>query len=145
MTAEYPWWVGVEGLVAASGKVVSVNVGAPRTVTWAGRAVTSANGGRRVVTRVAARGVNLVGDNQADRRVHGGPDKAVYCYAAEDYAWWCDELGTPVGPGTFGENITTVGIDLRSCVIGEQRSRRSPPTSKPNSNRASFVGRYVPT
>ena len=65
---------------------------------------------------------NLVGDEQADRRVHGGVDKAVYSYAAEDYAWWSAELGTEVGPGTFGENLTTVGIDLRVCVIGERWS-----------------------
>ena len=64
------------------------------------------------------RGVNLAGDDQADRRVHGGPDKAVYSYAIEDYAWWSAELGVDIDAATFGENLTTEGIDLSACVIG---------------------------
>lgn len=69
---------------------------------------------------VAVRGVNLVGDDQADRQVHGGPDKAVYAYAAEDIAWWATLLGTDLGPGAFGENLTTRGVDLWGAVIGER-------------------------
>ncbi len=42
---------------------------------------------------VLAAGVNLAGDDQADRRVHGGPDKAIYAYALEDYRWWSERLG----------------------------------------------------
>ena len=99
-------------------RIVSVNVGRPRTVTWAGRAVTSAIWKAPVWGRLAVAGVNFEGDDQADRRVHGGPDKAVYAYATEDYAWWCAELGTEVGNATFGENLTTEGIDLNGCVIG---------------------------
>jgi MOSC domain-containing protein YiiM len=98
--------------------ILSVNVGTPRTVTWAGRAVTSAIWKVPVEGRVAVRGVNLAGDDQADRRVHGGPDKAVYSYAIEDYAWWSERLGVEVGAATFGENLTTEGIDLNACVIG---------------------------
>lgn len=70
--------------------------------------------------RVQVRGVNLDGDDQADRSVHGGPDKAVYAYTAEDLRWWTDERGRDVGPGTFGENLTTLGIDLAGAVIGER-------------------------
>ena len=69
-------------------RVVSVNVGVPRTVEWHGRAVTSAIWKQAVDGPVAVDGVNLHGDDQADRRVHGGADKAVYAYAAEDYAFW---------------------------------------------------------
>ena len=98
--------------------IVSVNVGTPRTVAWAGRAVTSAIWKVPAEGRVAVRGVNLAGDDQADRRVHGGPDKAVYSYAAEDYAWWSAELGVDIDAATFGENLTTEGIDLSACVIG---------------------------
>jgi MOSC domain-containing protein YiiM len=105
-----------EGNVTAT--ILSVNVGMPRTVTWAGRAVTSAIWKLPVGGRVTVRGVNLDGDDQADRRVHGGPDKAVYSYAIEDYAWWSERLGGEVGPATFGENLTTEGIDLNACVIG---------------------------
>ncbi len=101
-------------------RVISVNVGLPRTVNWAGRSVTSCIWKKPVNGRVLVEGINLHGDDQADRRVHGGPDKAVYAYAAEDYAWWGDVLGRHLGAGTFGENLTTEGIDLSACVIGQE-------------------------
>ena len=64
-------------------------------------------------------GVNLHGDDQADRRVHGGPDKAVYAYSVEDYAWWAT-THRALAPGTFGENLTTSGIDLNECQPGDR-------------------------
>jgi MOSC domain-containing protein YiiM len=97
---------------------VSVNVGGVRTVEWYGRAVTTGIWKAPVAGRVAVRGVNLDGDDQADRRVHGGPDKAVYAYAVEDYAWWSEQLGHELGPATFGENLTVEGVDLGALVIG---------------------------
>jgi len=99
-------------------RVVSVNVGAVRTVEWHGRAVSTGIWKSPVDGRVAVRGVNLAGDDQADRRLHGGADKAVYAYAAEDYAWWSAELGREMGPATFGENLTVEGLDLGALVIG---------------------------
>ena len=101
-----------------TGRLVSVNVGAVRTVEWHGRTVTTAIWKAPVEGRIAVRGVNLAGDDQADRRVHGGPDKAVYAYSAEDYAWWSVELGRELGPGTFGENLTVDGVDLGASIIG---------------------------
>src|SRR5262245_60141471 len=77
----------------AAATVVSVNVGLPRTVEWHGRLVRTGIWKAPVDARVRVEGVNLVGDGQADRRVHGGPDKAVYAYAVEDYEWWSGELG----------------------------------------------------
>lgn len=100
-------------------RVLSVNVGLPRTVMWRGREVTSAIWKEPVHGPVWIAGVNLAGDDQADRRVHGGPDKAVYAYAAEDYVWWAPVTG-PLQPGTFGENLTTVGLDLRASCIGDR-------------------------
>src|SRR5215831_7047103 len=101
-------------------KVVSVNVGLPRVVEWYGRRVETAIWKEPVEGRVAVRGVNLAGDGQADLRVHGGRDKAVYSYAAEDYAWWSDALGLSLGPGTFGENLTFEGVDLSGAEIGSR-------------------------
>jgi MOSC domain-containing protein YiiM len=101
------------------GRLVSVNVGRPRQVDWHGRSVTSAIWKHPVDGRVRVAGVNADGDDQADRRVHGGPTKAVYAYAADDYRWWESELGAPLGPGTFGENLTAAGVDLASAVVGE--------------------------
>jgi MOSC domain-containing protein YiiM len=100
-------------------RVVSVNVGTPRVVDWFGRRVTTAIWKEPVAGRVAVAGVNVDGDDQADRRVHGGPAMAVYAYAAEDYAWWSDRLGSSLAPGTFGENLTLEGVDLHSCAVGE--------------------------
>lgn len=99
--------------------VVSINVGQPRTVEWRGRSVTTAIWKSPVTGPVPVAGVNLDGDDQADRRVHGGPDKAVYAYATEDYHWWSQTLG-PLQPGSFGENLTTVGIDLNRSSIGDR-------------------------
>jgi MOSC domain-containing protein YiiM len=73
-----------------------------------------------VAGRVAVRGVNIEGDDQADRRVHGGPDRAIYAYASEDTAWWEEELGRELGPGIFGENLTLSGIDVTGALVGER-------------------------
>ena len=100
-------------------KVVSVNVG-PVAPFRAGRATRSAIVKRSVSGPVAVQGVNLEGDEQADRDHHGGPDQAVYAYARESYAWWERELGRALAPGLFGENLTTEGLDVDGAVIGER-------------------------
>ena len=104
------------------GACVSVNVGRPRQVSVRrGRPVMSAIGKAPVSGRVRVAGVNVDGDDQADRTVHGGPDKAVYAYAREDELWWAARLARDVVPGMFGENLT-VGRRRRerSAVIGER-------------------------
>jgi MOSC domain-containing protein YiiM len=67
-----------------TGEVVAVNVGAVRAVALGARVITTGIWKQPVAGRVPLEGVNLRGDDQADRSVHGGPDKAVYAYAAED-------------------------------------------------------------
>ncbi|MGH3768399.1 MAG: MOSC domain-containing protein [Pseudonocardiaceae bacterium] len=101
-------------------RVVSVNVGAPRLVRWRDRDVLTSIFKDPVPGRVAVRGVNLAGDDQADRSVHGGPDKAVYAYAREDLDWWSDGLGASLPPGVFGENLTVTGVAVTNAVIGER-------------------------
>ncbi len=102
------------------GAVVSVNVGRARAVERDGKPASTAIWKSPVPGRVRARGVNLDGDEQADREVHGGHDKAVYAYAIEDTRWWEAELGRSIGPGGFGENLTVEGLDLVDAVIGER-------------------------
>lgn len=70
--------------------------------------------------RVAVRGVNIEGDEQADRSVHGGPDKALYAYAREDTDWWERELGRELPHGAVGENLTLRGVDVTGALIGER-------------------------
>ncbi len=103
-----------------SAKVLSVNVGGARQFDYNGRAAQSAIWKFPVAGRVRVSGVNLDGDDQADRTAHGGPDKAVYAYAVEDYKWWQTQLDRPLQHAEFGENLTTEGIDVTSALIGER-------------------------
>jgi len=73
-----------------------------------------------VAGRVAVGVMGVSGDQQADLVNHGGTSKAVYAYAAEDAQWWQGQLGSPIPPGTFGENLTVVGIAINEARIGER-------------------------
>ncbi|MFN2505205.1 MAG: MOSC domain-containing protein [Acidimicrobiales bacterium] len=64
--------------------------------------------------------VNLEGDGQADLRVHGGPDKAVYAYPSEHFAAWSAELGEDLGPSAFGENLTIQGWLEDTVCVGDR-------------------------
>jgi MOSC domain-containing protein YiiM len=101
-------------------RVISVNVGAIRQIEWRGRVVTTGIWKYPVDARVRVRGVNLDGDDQADRTVHGGRDKAVYAYAREDYDFWQEAEGLETAPGLFGENLTVEGLDLSAALVGER-------------------------
>lgn len=106
--------------MSTTGRLLSVNVGTPRPVDWMGRTEFTSIWKSPVQGALAVQGVNVEGDDQADRSVHGGRDKAIYSYAAEDEAWWAEQLGREVGPGTFGENLTLSGIDVTNAIVGEQ-------------------------
>jgi MOSC domain-containing protein YiiM len=102
------------------GRVASVNVGQPREIRVGGRLVRTSIWKDPVDERIAVRGVNLAGDDQSDRQVHGGERKAVYAYAREDLDWWGDRLGQQLGSGRFGENLTTEGVDVTAARVGER-------------------------
>ena len=104
-------------------KLVSVNTGLPREVTWHGRSVTTAIYKQPAAGRVALRKLNLDGDRQADLSVHGGEHKAVYCYPIEHYEFWKKELpGRELPVAIFGENFTTGGLLEASVHLGDQLS-----------------------
>jgi MOSC domain-containing protein YiiM len=102
--------------------VEAVNVGKLRPIGHTnGQVERSAIWKEPVSGRVAVRGVNVDGDDQADRAVHGGPDRALYAYAGEDTDWWKAELGREdLGPGVFGENLTLRGVDVTGAKVGER-------------------------
>ncbi len=102
------------------GVVESLNVGTPEPAQVGDHHVLTAIWKYPVSGRVPLRGVNLLGDDQADRTVHGGRDKAVYAYAREDIDWWETELARPLGTAPFGENLTVRGLPVSEAVIGEQ-------------------------
>ena len=101
-------------------RVLSVNVAEMREIPWRGHMVKTGIWKFPVEGRVAVRGVNIEGDDQADRRVHGGEFQALYAYAREDYEWWAEELGREMPAGTFGENLTVEGLDLTGALVGER-------------------------
>src|SRR6516164_11728323 len=104
-------------------KLLSVNVGLPREVTWHERVVTTGIFKRPVDGRVTLRKLNLDGDRQADLRVHGGEYKAVYCYPVVHYEYWKGEFpGRELPVGVFGENFTLDGLLEESVHLGDQFS-----------------------
>ncbi|HLZ24731.1 MAG TPA: MOSC domain-containing protein [Ktedonobacterales bacterium] len=101
-------------------RVVSVQVGRPRTVLSKGRDVSTAIFKQPVTGRLMLRRLNLDGDEQADLTVHGGPEKAVYVYPVEHYPFWhaeYPEMGLP--HGMFGENLTIEGLLENEVNVGD--------------------------
>ena len=104
-------------------KLVSVNVGLPREITWHGKHVLTSIYKQPVEGRIVLRTLNLDGDRQADLSVHGGAQKAVYCYPIEHYSYWNEELpGQELPIGVFGENFTTQGLDESGVHVGDEFS-----------------------
>lgn len=104
-------------------KLLSVNVGLPREVTWHGRSVTTGIFKQPHGGRIALRKLNLDGDRQADLTVHGEEHKAVYCYPVAHYQSWRGELpGRDLPMGSFGENFTVDDWLEESVHQGDQFS-----------------------
>ena len=102
-------------------KLVSVNVGLPRLLTWGGATFKTGIFKNAVDGRVTLRTTNLDGDRQADLSVHGGPNKAVYCYPSEHYPAWNAEIPDPARTwGAFGENFTTEDLLETDVSIGDR-------------------------
>jgi MOSC domain-containing protein YiiM len=106
-------------------RLISVLTGTPRTVGTPEaedpmeRAFTSAIWKTPVAGPVFVGTLGLAGDAVANTKVHGGPDQALLMYSAAHYPWWENELGRPMGPGGFGENLTVDGLDEDSVCIGD--------------------------
>ena len=102
-------------------KLLSINVGLPREVTWKGKTVTTGFFKSPVDGPVALRRHNLEGDGQADLKVHGGPMKVVYVYPAQHYDYWRHELeDREIAWGAFGENFTVDGMEEKTICIGDE-------------------------
>lgn len=101
--------------------MVSVNVATPsRLGVRHGRVVRSAIAKKPVAgDSLWLDWINLSGDRQGDMRVHGGQDKAVYCYASEHWDDWSAELGRPIGAASFGENLSLAGVVEAQVCIGD--------------------------
>jgi MOSC domain-containing protein YiiM len=110
------------------GRILAVNLAVPELSTAKSVGITGINK-QPVDGPVAVRAPGpkttglhsgLVGDQIFDIEHHGGDDQAVYAYAREDYDWWQTQLGRELPGGLFGENLTTVDVDVNGAVIGER-------------------------
>lgn len=100
-------------------KVVSVHIGAARTLAVGGRNIRTGIFKSAVATARVQR-LGLVGDDVCDAQHHGGPDQAVYVYTRDDYAWFQSEHGLRFAPGAFGENLTVEGCESASVAVGDR-------------------------
>ncbi|QFU87988.1 6-N-hydroxylaminopurine resistance protein [Amycolatopsis sp. YIM 10] len=120
-------WLGpdsAEWLTSDMPMVQSVNIGSAQPNPW--KSVPTTGFHKRPVpgpvhVRVPGpAGSGLDGDHVGDHRNHGGEEQAVLAHAAEDLARWSRLLGRDLPPGAFGENLTTVGLDLTEAPIGQR-------------------------
>ncbi len=99
--------------------LLSINIGEARRLQTKNSLETTgiyklpAEGAVRIDT------LGLAGDVIANQRHHGGPDQAVFVYGAADYAWWAEQLGRDLAPGTFGENLTIGGLESGDFNVGD--------------------------
>jgi MOSC domain-containing protein YiiM len=101
-------------------KLLSVNVALPREVSANGKSVRTGIFKQPTAGRVRLSRLNLAGDAQGDLTVHGGPDKAVYAYSFDHYAYWTQKLGrNDLAPGQFGENFTVEGMTEEEIFLGD--------------------------
>ena len=101
-------------------RLLSVNVGAEVPIEGARKSGKTGIFKRGVEGPVAVTPLGLAGDTISDAENHGGVDQAVYIYGASDYAWWSEELGRELPPGTFGDNLTVSGLESANCCIGDR-------------------------
>ena len=100
--------------------LISINLSLPRQIIHGGQAISTGIFKIPVSGPVWLGHLNLVGDGQADLRVHGGADKAVYVYPFEHYAFWAGELArNDFASGQFGENFTTTELLEDEVFIGD--------------------------
>jgi len=101
-------------------KLLSVNVSLPMQVPYQGKIITTGIFKEPVSDRVMVHALNIQGDGQADRKVHGGRDMAVYAYPFKHYKFWEETLGRSGFPfGQFGENLTVEGLSEETVRIGD--------------------------
>lgn len=98
--------------------VPSDHTGAPDGTTGIDKYAVDSVSVRPPGPKDTGHGSGVVGDHVADRRFHGGDNKAVYLFAREELDWWELELERPLRSGIFGENLTTTGLDVDGLVVG---------------------------
>src|SRR5262245_37028555 len=102
-------------------RLLSVNVGLPRDITWRGKTVHTGIWKAPVQGRRMARRLNIDGDGQGDLHGHGGEQRAVFVYQIESYHYWQSQLGrSDFTYGQLGENFTIEGLSDQEVCIGDR-------------------------
>ena len=102
-------------------RLLSVNVGLPRDVTWNGKTVRTSVWKSPVDGRRMARTLDIDGDAQGDLAGHGGEHRAVFVYQMDSYHYWERLLGrNDFTFGQFGENFTVEGLPDNEVCIGDR-------------------------
>lgn len=100
--------------------ILSVNRAEPRNLFQKGETIPTGMFKKPVEGQVQVGKLGLQQDTIVHKHVHGGPDQALYLYSEEDYDWWETQLGKPLTPGLFAENLTVKGVDLSECKVGDR-------------------------
>jgi ferredoxin-NADP reductase/MOSC domain-containing protein YiiM len=102
-------------------RLLSVNVGLPRDITWHGKTVHTGIWKTPVAGSRTARRLNIDGDGQGDLAGHGGEQRAVYVYQIDSYRYWQNQLGrNDFSYGQFGENFTVEGLSDAEVCVGDR-------------------------
>lgn len=102
-------------------RLLSVNVGLPRDITWRGKTVHTSVWKSPVEGRRMVRRLNIDGDRQGDLAGHGGEHRAVFVYQMDSYHYWEHRLGrSDFTFGQFGENFTIEGLADEKVCIGDR-------------------------
>jgi len=109
------------GIPSEMARLLSVNVGLPRDITWKGRTVHTGIWKNPVCGRCRVGRLNLEGDGQGDLAGHGGEQRAVFVYQIESHRYWQKQLNrTDFVHGQFGENFTIEGLADDAVCIGDR-------------------------
>lgn len=100
-------------------ELISINIGHARTQQRRNFIETTGIYKEPVDRPVSVKLSGIEGDLIHDKKYHGGPDQAVYIYGAADYAWWSQELGRDLAPGTFGDNLTISELESAHFQVGD--------------------------
>jgi MOSC domain-containing protein YiiM len=100
-------------------KLLSINIGKERTQQRKDYIETTGIYKMPVDEPVEIKSLGIDGDAICDKKNHGGPDQAIYVYGGADYAWWSQELGRELAPGTFGDNLTISDLEGADFNVGD--------------------------
>jgi len=100
-------------------KLLSINIGEERQQQRKDYVETTGIYKLPVDRPVEIKSLGIEGDSICDKKHHGGPDQALYLYGGADYAWWEQELGQELAPGTFGDNLTISDLESGQFNVGD--------------------------